>query len=158
MKNKSFVGFGGEFFDFGGEFFNFCIKKLKLHEGFSKYPYTCSAEKITIGYGTNLEDRGISTEEALMFLKNDIKRSINDIPQIVKNYDSLSFRRKYILVDMFYNLGFTGFSKFKKMIKAIEENDFDLAALEMENSKWYKQVGERAVFLTGIMKNESKKT
>jgi lysozyme len=47
------------------------------------------------------------------------------------------------LTDMIFNLGSTRFRKFKKMIKAIKNNDWELAGEEAKDSKWYKQVGKR---------------
>jgi lysozyme len=52
---------------------------------------------------------------------------------------------------MRFNLGGTGFRKFKKMIAAINNNDFMTAALEMKNSKWFDQVGKRAKTLINMM-------
>lgn len=51
------------------------IEELKRHEGLRLKPYKCSANSWTIGFGRNLESVGISGEEALMMLKNDIQRS-----------------------------------------------------------------------------------
>ena len=49
------------------------IKQLKRHEGISNKVYTCSMNKLTIGYGRNLEDKGISQLEAELLLKNDLE-------------------------------------------------------------------------------------
>jgi lysozyme len=56
-----------------------------------------------------------------------------------------------VLVDMRFNLGGAGFRKFKKMIAAINANDFMTAALEMKNSRWSNQVGNRAKTLIQMM-------
>jgi lysozyme len=48
------------------------IDLLKKHEGLRLKPYRCSADKLTIGYGRNLDDVGISEEEAEMLLLNDL--------------------------------------------------------------------------------------
>jgi lysozyme len=50
------------------------------------------------------------------------------------------------------NLGLGGLLSFKKMIKALKENNFEEAANEMENSKWYHQVGRRSDHLVQMMK------
>jgi lysozyme len=54
---------------------------------------------------------------------------------------------------MVFNLGMTGFTKFKKTIAAIEDGDFDKAAEEMVDSRWTSQVGYRAYELADQMKS-----
>ena len=50
------------------------VDMLRRHEGLRLNPYHCSENKLTLGIGRNLEDRGITEEEALFLLNNDIKR------------------------------------------------------------------------------------
>ena len=52
--------------------------------------------------------------------------------------------RQAVLIDMCYNLGYSGLMKFKNMIKAFADGNFERAAIEMEDSRWYKQVGDRS--------------
>ena len=47
-------------------------RQLIVHEGLKLYPYRCSANKLTIGVGRNIEERGIAEDEALYLLNNDI--------------------------------------------------------------------------------------
>jgi lysozyme len=54
---------------------------------------------------------------------------------------------------MIFNLGATRLLGFKKFLKAVEENDFDLASTEMLDSRWAKQVGQRSIELSEFMKN-----
>ena len=58
-----------------------------------------------------------------------------------------------VLVNMAFNLGRTRLSKFKKMLAHIEEKNYLMAANEMINSKWYRQVKTRGVELVNIMKD-----
>jgi lysozyme len=125
---------------------------LIRHEGLELKPYKCTSNKITIGIGRNLEDKGISKEEALILLENDIKEHIVFLEKL-SFWDSLSDIRKSVLIDMVHNLGQTGFLGFKKMLKAISENNFTLAKKEMLNSKWAMQVGNRAYELADIIEN-----
>lgn len=124
---------------------------IKAHEGLELKPYLCTADKITIGYGRNLDDVGISKEEAEFLLDIDIHKAVQDVQAIVPNYKSLSRMRRAVLIDMMYNLGRTRFSKFKNMLSALEELDFDQAAHEMLDSRWAVQVGDRATFLARKM-------
>ena len=47
-------------------------EQIIRHEGFRNKPYKCTANKLTIGYGRNIEDNGITKTEASVLLKNDI--------------------------------------------------------------------------------------
>ncbi|MEA3332723.1 MAG: sulfate adenylyltransferase subunit CysN [Pseudomonadota bacterium] len=133
-------------------------EQLIEHEGLKLKPYRCPAGKLTIGVGRNLEERGITEEEALYLLNNDISDAIEDLQKIfVDNveFEVLPETVQRVLVDMRFNLGAAGFRSFKKMIKAIKEKDFERAALEMQDSKWFKQVGNRGKTLLAMMKKES---
>jgi lysozyme len=59
-----------------------------------------------------------------------------------------------VLVNMAFNIGRSRLSKFKKMLHAIEEGDYNKAADEMVDSKWYSQVGRRSKELVNIMRYE----
>jgi lysozyme len=58
---------------------------------------------------------------------------------------------------MMFNIGKGRLSGFKKMISAIEQGDYEKAAAEMVDSKWYNQVGYRAVRLVGMMRDDERK-
>ncbi|MBL4664245.1 MAG: hypothetical protein JKY22_12005 [Flavobacteriaceae bacterium] len=63
----------------------------------------------------------------------------------------LSGVRRAVLIDMAYNLGLSGLLKFRRMLAAMEVRDFDKAAIEMENSRWFNQVGNRSKRLQKMM-------
>ena len=71
-------------------------------------------------------------------------------------WERLSESRKIVLLNMCYNLGAKGLSNFYRMRAAIDEGNFDLAAVEMLDSTWARQVGdtegERAYELSEIMR------
>ena len=125
-------------------------RQLKQDEGLRLKPYHCTENKLTIGYGRNLEARGITEDEALYMLNNDIERIES---QLKTNpiYQKLDDNRQAVLCNMAYNMGYQGLQGFKKMWKALEVFDYQGAAFEMENSKWYRQVGDRAERLVRIM-------
>ena len=125
---------------------------IKLHEGFELYPYKCPAGKLTIGYGRNIEDNGISEEEAELMLANDIQRCVLELKRVLPWYDGLDDVRQAVLIDMCYNLGISRLLKFKRFLSALEQDYYDLAAREMLDSLWAKQVGQRAERLALIMK------
>ena len=124
---------------------------LRLHEGVRLHPYRCSAGKLTIGIGRNLDDVGISMEEAELMMRGDIYRCDQNLSSL-PFWGKLDIVRKAVLIDMCFNLGFGGLLKFKKMIAAIDVEDFSTAAEEMLDSRWANQVGSRANRLSEMMK------
>ena len=130
------------------------INDLKRDEGFRKSPYECSKGHLTIGYGRNLDAKGITEEEAKILLINDIVDAEMDLEQVLPGAESLGENRHRALINMVYNLGINRFIGFKKMLKAINEGDFDRAADEMRNSLWHKQVGSRVERLAELMRKD----
>lgn len=131
------------------------LKRLKetlmRHEGLSLKPYKCTANKLTIGYGRNIEDVGISQEEASFLLANDIKKVVAQVSEKFKWFKNLSPARQEVVINMAFNLGVSGFSSFKNTIRFLESGQFDQAAIEMLESKWASQVGNRAKELSKMM-------
>lgn len=124
---------------------------LMKHEGLRLKPYKCTAGRLTIGIGRNLDDKGISEDEAQLMLKNDIEYFTYECKEHIINFEQLSEVRQWVLIDMCFNLGIGGLLKFKNMLSAIETNDFNTAADEMLNSAWAGQVGNRAIELAEMM-------
>ena len=133
-------------------------------EGMKLFPYfdccgrpfrNCRCEtqgKLTIGVGRNIEDIGLSENEAIGLELNDIKRVVAQIERVFPWFQKINTPRRVVICSMCFNLGLEGLSKFKKMIKCIESGDFMSAAKEMLNSKWSSDVKERANRLALIMK------
>ena len=81
----------------------------------------------------------------------DVDRAIADASRIVSNFKTISENKQKVVVDMVFNLGAAGFSGFHNTIKAIENENWQTAAQEMRNSRWYDQVGKRAVADVEVM-------
>lgn len=124
---------------------------LKKHEGLSLSLYKCPAGKLTIGYGHNIEDRGISEEAAELLLEQDMMIAYKQVKNAVKCFEQLSEPRQYVLIDMCFNMGITKLMTFKKMLRALDGADYKTAAKEMLDSRWAAQVKGRAAYLSGIM-------
>ena len=128
-------------------------EQLVRHEGLRLKPYHCTAGKLTIGYGRNLDDCGISQTEAYVLLKNDIqnceKQLLDEIPEI---YNGLDEVRKSVLLNMCFNMGIKGLLSFKNTLAFIKAGDWERAANGMLASKWAKQVGKRAIELSEMMR------
>ena len=127
------------------------VDMLKMHEGYEQYPYECSVGVVTIGYGRNLESRGLSEPEAAYLLLCDVKLAEGELLDQYDYYWNLSGERKAVLIDMMVNLGSTRLRMFKKMHLALAIGDYSLAAVEMLDSKWARQVGQRSKTLAQIM-------
>ncbi len=126
---------------------------IKLHEGYRAKPYRCPAGRLTVGWGRNIQDNGISEQEAELMLVNDVAEAAQVLSDRVLGFTDLCEIRQAALIDMLFNLGWPKFSAFKKMILAVESRAFELAALEMEDSNWYRQVASRAVTLVAMMRS-----
>jgi len=128
------------------------IEQLKRHEGFRSKPYKCSAGKLTIGYGRNLDDVGINQSEALELLRQDVARARKDVLKHISGADRLDDVRLNVLINMCFNLGIYKLLLFRKTLRAVQDFDFDKAAEEMLNSVWANQVGVRAAELAEQMR------
>ena len=128
--------------------------QLIKHEGMMLKPYKCTAGKTTIGVGRNLDDNGISRVEALMLLNHDIKQTLSDLYKVFYDFNLYPENVQLVLADMMFNLGYTRFNSFKKMVQAVKDQDYTKAAEEMKDSNWFNQVGDRGHNLYDIMLEE----
>ena len=126
------------------------IAMLQRHEGLRLKPYKCTAGKVSIGYGRNLDDMGISEVEAMVLLRHDIERCYDEL-SVFSWFVDLDQVRQEALVDMLFNLGLPTFLEFKKTLKFVAEGKYSQAAEEMLRSKWADQVGDRAKELAYMM-------
>ena len=132
-------------------------EQLIQHEGLRLKPYQCSAGKLTIGIGRNIEDVGITEEEAMVLLGNDISRVVSELDQNIPAFANLNQIRQRVLIDMCFNLGISRLLKFRRMLAALDAGDFSKAADEMMDSRWARQVGKRADNLKQMMKTGEEK-
>ena len=141
------------------------LELIKEAEGFSAKPYYCPAGKLTQGYGRNLEaiplddyektflnadgsvDRAVATDWAMEEIQH-----CYDMLSTLSFFGRLDDVRQAVLIDMCYNIGMAGLMKFKNFLKALENQDYGVAAAEMIDSKWYRQVGVRGVRNVKIMR------
>lgn len=130
------------------------IEMLKIHEGVAYHAYKCTADKITIGVGRNIDSNGglgLSDEEIDYLLKNDIIRCNEELNSF-QWFADLDENRQYAIVDMCFNLGLTRLLKFKNMISALQREDWEEAASQALDSMWARQVGTRAHTLATILR------
>lgn len=128
------------------------VDDLKRDEGVRFKPYECSAGKLTIGIGRNLEDVGIDMQEALHMLHNDIDRVIADLNRELPWWSTMTEPRQRALVNMGFNLGINRLLEFKQTLKALKEGRYEDAAHHAINSRWAQQVGARARRVTDLIR------
>ena len=125
---------------------NELIEQLRLHEGVRSKVYLCSEGYETIGVGRNVSESGIglSDDEIAYLLANDIARCEQEIAERFDWFDDLDPVRQDAIIDMAFNLGITRLSQFQNMRRALSEARFSAAATEALDSRWARQVGQRA--------------
>lgn len=124
---------------------------VKKWEGCQLRMYRCPAGKRTIGVGFNLDRRGglkllrelgivwqsgIDEEQARLLCIADFMVCISEARQMYQNYDELTPKARAIIADMIFNMGSGTLKKFQKFKRAIENYDYEKAAIEMKRSKW----------------------
>ena len=118
--------------------------------------YKCPADKWTLGYGHNIQDNGIPDVIARALLEWDADCAQRDAMALVPNWPTLDAVRRNVVSNMAFNMGKAKLAGFKKFLAAVNEGRYEDAANEMEDSLWYKQVGNRskrlaAEMLTGVV-------
>ena len=111
---------------------------IKKHEGVRLKPYECPAGKLTIGYGRNLQDRGITTLEADFLLERDLLDTKLELVDSIKFFHKLDDIRQNVLIEMAYNMGLPNLLEFKNTLKFMEKCDFINASKEMLDSQWHR--------------------
>ena len=127
-------------------------EQLIRHEGKRYRPYRDSVGKLTVGVGRNIDDVPFSEDEIMLMLDNDIQNAVLDASKF-SWYIGLSKMRQAVIVNMLFNMGIARFSGFRKMLKALEQGNYVLAAKEMLDSKWAQQTGNRAHELALLMED-----
>jgi lysozyme len=127
-------------------------QELTRDEGSRSKVYIDTVGKNTVGVGRNLDDVGLSDDEILMLLKNDIDRVLAELDRVLPWFRSMTDARMRVLANMSFNLGLPTLLQFKATLGAMQAGRYDDAAAGMMDSKWSRQVGQRAVRLAQMMR------
>ena len=130
--------------------------RIKKNEGYSNKPYKDQLGFYTIGYGHLIKE-----EEHKYFNRNYKKKHFDDLfekdfEKALSEYKKKFYKKKYnqkqkeLLIEMLYQLGPKGVSKFKKMLFFLNKKQKYMTSLEMMNSLWYKQTPKR---VNNLIKN-----
>ena len=133
--------------------------RIKEHEGFRDQVYKDSLGFATIGYGHLVLPTDRFTE-GVTYKKKDLEEVFDSDFNIAKSNANqlisglpLHHQAKCVIIEMVFQLGIGGVSKFKNMWRALKKNDYQTASEEMLDSKWAKQTPKRAEELSSVMKS-----
>ena len=130
--------------------YDILLEQLEDFEGLELKAYQCTAGKTTIGLGRNLDDYGITKEEAFYLAKNNIYELENELDRAIPWWTQLDDARQRALINLAYNVGTTTLLKFKKTLQYLEDGFYNDAGIEVLDSRWAKQVGRRATFISNV--------
>ena len=137
-------------------------EELKIDEGCKYEVYLDHLGLPTFGIGHLITERdpeyqkevGTMVDEIRVneVFEQDIHVTIGECRKLFDDWDNLPEEVRLIIANMMFNMGRPRLSKFKKMIQAIKDSDWLEAANQMKDSRWYKQVTNRADRLISRMK------
>ena len=120
------------------------LKEIKKHEGFRSTVYQCTEGYDTIGYGFAIKDLVLDEDIAELILIRKIGELQERISHTFGWFFNANETVKEVVTNMCYQLGISGFSKFKKTIYLLETEQYEEASVEMLDSLWAKQTPNRA--------------
>ena len=134
-------------------------ERIKQHEGFRNYVYLDSLGKKTVGYGHLCRDdedwdikKSYSIQELEVCFESDFNNALVGAERLIGDI-TIDPKAKEVIIEMVFQLGETGVSKFKKMWAALKEQDYINASNEMLDSKWAEQTEKRAESLARIIRS-----
>ena len=131
---------------------------LIRHEGLRLKPYKDSVGLLTVGVGRNLDEVGLTKEEALLLLQNDIERVRCELNQALPWWIKLGEVREAVMISLGFNLGVltppdkAKLLTFKTTLGLIENGQYAQAADRLLTLPWAVQVGKRAHDLTEMLR------
>ena len=128
------------------------LDRIKHHEGFRAKVYQCTEGYDTIGYGFAIKDLELDEDISEMILMQKLDNLMTRIGKTFVWWRSADSTVKDVVVEMCYQLGVSGFSKFKKTIGHLENKRYSKASAEMLDSRWAKQTPNRALELSNLIK------
>jgi lysozyme len=127
--------------------------QLVEHEGERLLVYRCPAGYLTVGVGRNLEGKGLTKAESRFLLDNDITEVEGQCQaRFPAWFPSLNGARQRAILDLVFNMGIERFCRFTSTIGAFERGNYEAAADHLIRSKWYGQVGRRAVRIVAMVR------
>ena len=127
------------------------IDRIKHHEGFRSRVYKCTEGYDTIGYGFAIKDLELDEDLAEEILLRKVEKLISRVRKKFNWLDTVPPAVQGVIVEMSYQMGVSGVSKFKKALHAMQMFQWKLAADELLDSRWAKQTPNRAQSMSADM-------
>ena len=131
------------------------IDQIKEHEGFRSGVYQCTEGHDTIGFGFKVADLELDLDIAEEILQRKLDLLIKRVKSRFSWVDSAPIAIQDVVYNMCYQMGVSGFSKFKKTIQYLADKNYDKASKEMLDSRWARQTPNRAIELSNVVKAHS---
>jgi len=131
------------------------IDQIKEHEGFRSRVYQCTEGHDTIGFGFKVADLELDLDLAEEILVRKLEHLIRRVKNRFSWVNEAPYEIQDVVYNMCYQMGISGFSKFKKTIKYLADKDYENASREMLDSLWSRQTPNRAIELSNIVKAQS---
>lgn len=119
-------------------------KRLIQEESMQLFPYKCSANKLTLGVGRNIEDRGISDVTAMQMLEEDIDLCVEELARNITWWEEAPDGIQEVLIDLCFNMGISRLMLFTKTLGYMGSGEMSKAADELLNSRYATMVPNRA--------------
>jgi len=119
-------------------------KRLIQEEGLKLKLYTCTAGKLTIGVGRNVEDRGITHETAMQMLDEDIDICVGELEKNLSWFEDAPDKIQEVLIDLCFNMGINRLMGFVKTLHKLKTGAYKEAAEELLDSRYASSVPNRA--------------
>jgi lysozyme len=140
--------------------YNKLLESVRKHEGYKNTVYLDTRNKRTVGVGhlcvEDFWEDGKEYEESFLMdiLQKDLQGAIDGAEDLCKDL-KISDDAKILVIEMIFQLGKKGVSKFRNMWKALQEDppSYSVAATEMLDSRWAKQTPNRAKEMSDHMRN-----
>ena len=136
--------------------------RIKEHEGFRDTVYYDHLGNATVGWGhlVTSDDNftsGVTYPEEVLeqVFEKDFAKAKEGADELCRDL-SINYIARGVIIEMCFQLGKTGVSKFKKMFEALQTEDYTTASEEMLDSKWYEQTPQRAKTLSYVMRSSNK--
>ena len=143
-----------------------CKEEIKRHEGEVLEIYEDSLGYKTLGVGHLIQKKDLEfnlpvgtpviQEVVDLYYEDDFNKHLKETIDLIgeEEFENLPESIQHVLVNMCFNLGKSRLSAFKNMLKACKEHNWSEMAVQMEDSKWFNQVGRRGVELKDIVLKE----
>ena len=128
------------------------IESIKRHEGYVGIVYKDSLGIDTIGYGFAIKDLELDEDICEIILERKLKELETRVNLKFKWFIYMPQEIKDVVMEMCYQLGVGGVSKFKKTIAYLQNKQWEEASVEMLDSLWAKQTPNRAKELSNRVK------